>query len=429
MPVIVAFDNNYERCRYMEDLLAYLHIAPRALQPGVVFWSSIVLVVGGSLGELVFRVAGLPRILGYSAVGMVIAVVGQGAGEYYLGGVLRVIVDLALGLLLFELGSRVNLRWLRTNPGLLFTSLAEALLSFLAVFAALRFMGLSLNVALTCATLTMATSAAVIGRVASELHSAGQVTERMVILTAMNTLIAVLLHKLIISWLHLDTAGDWMLAITQPLYTFGGSILVAALLCGLVAWIARRLDLRDENSVLLLLGLIMLALTVARMFNLSTLLVPLLAGVLLRNTSNRPWVWSRHFGTAGGVLVLMLFVIVGASWSVHSLLVGGVAAMVLLLVRTAVKGLVITAGARWSGISLRQSLALTMALTPLSGTALVLLADLQISHPGFAPQVAPIIFSAIAIMELLGPIVVQWALRLSGELPASASSAKKGVRA
>ncbi len=408
----------------MDDLFAYLQIAPRALQPGVVFWSSIVLVAGGSLGELVFRKAGLPRIVGYSAVGMVIAIVGQGAGEYYLGGVVRVIVDLALGLLLFELGSRVSLRWLRANPGLLCTSLAEAIFSFLAVFASLRWLGLSLNVALTCATLTLATSAAVIGRVASELHSAGQVTERMVIMTALNTLIAVLLHKLIISWLHLDTAGDWMLAVTQPLYTFGGSVLVAALLCGLVAWIARRLDLRDENSVLLLLGLIMLALTVARMLKLSTLLVPLLAGVMLRNTSDRPWVWSRHFGTAGGVLVLMLFVIVGASWSVQSLVAGGLAATVLLLVRTVVKCMVITAGARWSGISLRQSLALTMALAPISGTALVLLADLQISHPAFATQVAPIVFSAIAIMELLGPIVVQWALRLSGELPASATPTK-----
>ena len=71
---------------------------------------------------------------------------------------------------------------------------------------------------------------------------------------------------------------------------------------------ARRLDLVDENAALLLLGLVVLALIGARLFNLSTLLVPLLAGVLLRNTTERPWVWPRHFGTAGGVLVLMMFV-------------------------------------------------------------------------------------------------------------------------
>ena len=412
----------------IDDLVAYAHIVPWPLQPDIIFWSAVLLILGGSLGELVFRKAGLPRIVGYSAVGMIIALIGHGGGDHYLSGVIRVIVDLALGLLLFELGSRVSLRWLRANPALLCTSLAEAFFSFVAVFAALRWLGLSLNVALACATLTLATSAAVIGRVSSELHSAGQVTERMVIMTALNTLIAVLLHKLVIAWLQVDTVGDWMLAITQPLYTFGGSFLLAALLCGLVSWIARRLDLRDENSVLLLLGLILLALTTARMLNLSTLLVPLLSGVLLRNTSHRPWVWPRHFGTAGGVLVLMLFVIVGASWSLPMLAVGGVAAIVLLLARVLVKGVVVVAGAHWSGISLRQSFALTLALTPISGTALVLLADLQISHPAFAVQVAPIVFSAIAIMELLGPIVVQWGLRMAGELPSRSVSNSKGVK-
>jgi Kef-type K+ transport system membrane component KefB len=401
----------------IDELVAYLQIAPWPLQPDVIFWSALMLVTGGSLGELVFRKAGLPRIVGYSAVGMVIAVIGHGSGDHYLNGAVRVIVDLALGLLLFELGSRVSLRWLRANPALLLTSVAESFFSFCAVFVALRCLDLSLNVALACATLTLATSAAVVGRVSSELHSAGQVTERMIIMTALNTLFAVLLHKLVIGWLHLDTAGDWMAAITQPLYTFGGSILVAALLWRLVAWIARRLDLRDENSVLLLLGLILLALTTARMLNLSTLLVPLLAGVLLRNTSQRPWVWPRHFGTAGGVLVLMLFVIVGASWSLPALAIGGATAVVLLLVRIVSKGAVVAAGAHWSGINVRQSLALSMALTPISGTALVLLADLQISHPAFATQVSPIVFSAIAIMELLGPIIVQWGLRIAGELP------------
>jgi len=152
------------------------------------------------------------------------------------------------------------------------------------------------------------------------------------------------------------------------------------------------------------------------MLNLSTLLVPLIAGVLLRNTSQRPWVWPRHFGTAGGVLVLMLFVIVGAAWSREALALGGIAALVLLLARGAAKALVVMGLARWSGLAMNQSVALTLALMPISGTALVLLADLQFSHPSFAPSVAPIVFSAIAIMELVGPIAVQWGLRFAGEV-------------
>jgi len=57
----------------------------------------------------------------------------------------------------------------------------------------------------------------------------------------------------------------------------------------------------------------------------------LLAGLLLRNTTQRPWVWPRHFGTAGGVLVLLLFVYLGALWSPGLLAAGGVAVQAALI--------------------------------------------------------------------------------------------------
>jgi hypothetical protein len=83
---------------------------------------------------------------------------------------------------------------------------------------------------------------------------------------------------------------------------------------------------------------------------------------------------------------------------------------------------VVLALANWSGISQRQGVALSLALTPMGGSALVLLTDLQLSHPAFAPQVAPIMLSAIAFSELLGPLAVQWGLRLAGEQHPPAAS-------
>lgn len=399
----------------LAEFAGYLQIVPWPPAPDALFWSALVLVVGALLGEVVQRGLGLPRIVGYSIAGMAIALAGYGLGDGRLSGNLRVIVDLALALLLFELGSRLNLRWLRINPALLWTSAAEALLSFAAIFAALRWFGMATNLALACATITVAASGAVVGRIAAELRAEGQVTERMIALTVLNTLFAVLAHKLVIGWLHLDSAGDWVQAISQPLYAFGGSVLLAWLLARLVAWIARRLDLRNENSVLMLLGMIVLALTAAHALNLSTLLVPLLAGVVLRNSTQRPWVWPRHFGTAGGVLVLMLFVIVGSAWSVEAVSIGAAAALLLLVARLAAKAVAVVALARWSGIELRQGLALALTLTPVSGTALVLFADLHMTHPALAVLAAPVVLTAIAAMELAGPLAVQWGLRLANE--------------
>ena len=404
-----------------DQLAAVLQIQPWPPRPDALFWSALTLVVGGLLGEGVQRAFGLPRIVGYSLAGLALAFSGHGLADGRLPGSLRVIVDLALGLLLFELGSRLRLRWLRLNPALLWTSGAEVVLSFATVAVALIGVGLETPVALAGASLVVAASGSVVGRVAGELKADGQVTERMIMLTVLNTLFAVLVHRLLIGGLHVDRSGDWLRAVLQPLYVFAGSVLVAALLARLVAWIARRLDLRNENSVLLLLGMILLALSLARWFNLSTLLVPLLAGVVLRNSTERPWVWPRHFGTAGGVLVLMLFVVTGSAWSLQALALGAAAALLLLAGRIAAKALAVVTLARWSGLEARQGLALALSLAPISGTTLVLFADLQAAQPEVAATLAPAILSAIAVMELLGPRAVQWSLRLAGEVPAGAT--------
>ncbi|OWQ85542.1 sodium:proton exchanger [Roseateles terrae] len=400
----------------MNDLANFLQFTTWPPRLDWLFWASLTMVAAGLLGELVNRRLGLPRVVGYSVVGMLLAALGHGIfAKGAMDPRLRLVVDLALALLLFEMGSRVHLRWLRNNKALLWSSAAEAFVSFGVVGYGLILLNVPPLMALSCAVLTMASSAAVIGRVGSELKAAGQVSERMAALAALNTIYGVLAHKLMMGWLQLDQRGDWLEAIAQPLYAFIGSIIVAIILARLTAWLMRRLDLRNENSVLMLLGLVLVALSVARVFNLSTLLVPLLAGMVLRNTTERPWVWPRHFGTAGGVLVLMFFVVVGSAWTLQALATGAVLALALLLLRLLGKTLALVGLARVSGIDARQGIALAVCLSPLSGTTLVLYSEVQMRHPDIAAVLAPVILSTIALMELVGPIAVQWALRLAGE--------------
>jgi Kef-type K+ transport system membrane component KefB len=399
----------------MNELAKFLHITPWPLAADWLLWVSLTLIGGALLGEAVFRWLGLPRIAGYSAAGMAAGAAGLGLGGGELHGATRLVVDLGLALLLFELGSRVSIRWLRANPALLWTSALESIVSFAAIFAVLLFLDFDRNFALACAALTTATSGAVIARVSAELKSAGQVTERMIVFSALNTIYAVLALKVITGWVHMDLRSDWIAGISQPLYTLAGSVLLAALLYRAVAWVMRRLDMSDENTVLLLLGLLLLALAAARTLGLSTLLAPLLAGVMLRNATERPCIWPRHFGTAGGVLVLMLFVVAGSYWSVAAIATGAFAALAVLAARWIGKVLVLIAMARVSAIEERQGFALALALAPMSATTLVLLLDLQSSHPDLAVRLSPVVLSAVAAMAIIGPITVQWALRITGE--------------
>ncbi|XHS77830.1 cation:proton antiporter [Burkholderiaceae bacterium UC74_6] len=384
--------------------------------PDLMFWVALTLVAAALLGELVWRVAALPRVLGYGAMGVVLSAFGTklGASVGELGGTYRLLVDLALAVLLFELGSRVSLTWLRANLMLLLTSMLESGLTLLGLYLLLRYFGFEADAALAGAVVMGVSAGALLGRVAQETRAVGQVTERMLVLAALNTLYGVLLLDLLIGSLHVGR-GDWVRGLARPIYVFAASGIAAALLARAVAWVLRRFELREENPALLVLGLLLLGLSVSRMFALSTLLVPLLAGVLLRNGSPRPCVWPRHFGTAGGVLVLLLFVVVGASWSTRALVSVGIIAAAILLLRLLIKGTVLVVMARVAHSSFRQGAALALTMAPVSATMLVLLADLRLSLPDLAMQIAPLVTASISLMALIGPLLIWAGLALAKE--------------
>jgi Kef-type K+ transport system membrane component KefB len=383
-----------------------------------------VLLAGALAGEFIAATTRLPRVVGYTLAGFLAAAFGHGV-TLPLSGAAQTVTDLALGLLLFEIGSRVNLRWLRRNPGLLATSLAEALLSAAAVALVLRLFDVGWPTALACALLAMPAPAAMSGRVALEMGAEGQVTQRAQLLTALNTGYAIVALTLMRTWWAADDGGSLPQALGGLAISLLTTLGVAALLAGAVYLAARRLDLRNESAALLLFGLVAFAIVAARSIGVSTLLMPLLAGLLLRNTCARPWVWPRHFGTSGGALVLMLFVIVGSAWSPSLLVAGGFAALALLAARWLGKAVAIVALAPWAGASWRQGLALSVTMMPLSGTALVMLSELMRAEAQLAAGAVPIILAGIAVLELAGPVAVQLALRLAGELPPAPTPRKE----
>lgn len=403
----------------MSDNLFSWITSPWSLRPDTLMGATLLLIAAALLGEVVWRWLRWPRLMGYCAVGAVLALSGKGLDAWWPGSAMRLAVDVALALLLFEAGARVNLRWLRRNPLLLATSLTEALLSAVFVYIVARWMGAQSTVAMALATVTMSVSPGVILRVVSETGAAGQVTERLMTLSALNTLYALIASRLLHGWLQVDTAPEVWSEFARALFAFCGSLVLGVLLGAAVSLIARRLDLRNENSTMLLLGFVLLALVIAKTLNLSTLLVPLLAGIWLRNSSERPWVWPRHFGTAGGVLVLVLFVAVGSLWSPQLMIAGGTMALAVLLARFCAKTLAVVAFARHSGSSLKQAVALSVALLPLSGTAWVMALEFLAVPGTFAGELLPTLLATIAAVELLGPLASLYALRFSHELDAA----------
>ena len=398
----------------MVDAFWSLITTPWALQPDTLLGATLLALLAALLGELVWRWLRWPRMLGYVVVGTALALAGSGASGHE--PALRLAIDGALALLLFEAGARLNLRWLARNPWLLASSVAEAALAGIAVWMVLRSFGFGPDVAVPLAIIASAVSPAVLLRVTGELHAAGQVTERLLALAALNTLYAVLSMKLFSAGLLLSDPGTWLNALSPVLFSFFGSILVGAALGEGLALIGRRLDLREENAMVLLLAAVLLALVVAKTLQLSALLVPLMAGIWLRNRSERPWVWPRHFGSAGAVLVLVMFVAVSSSWRLDALGASIGIAAALVLTRAAAKSLAVLALARPSGLGIGQAMCLGVALLPMSGTAWVLGLDFAARHMAAGAQLMPVLLAALALLELAAPLLVMACLRVAGEI-------------
>lgn len=394
---------------------------PLSIDPLAV--SALAFVAAAVGGELVFRYLRLPRITGYSLAGLLFgpSLLGWiGAGQ--IAG-WRLLVDLSLSLLLFELGVRVNLRWFRHNPMILASSIAEAALAFGAVFMVIRWLDYSLDVALVVATVSVTTSPAVVMRTASELRARGQVCDRLLVMTALNVIYAVLLASLVLAYIHRSYGGDWWLVLLHPLYQMGGSLAVAFLLAKSFVFLRSRFDPAQEYAALVVFALLLLAMALLHALQLPGLLAPLLAGVLVKHTDPRPHLWSPHFGSLGGVLVILLFVATGAALTLEQLFAGGAVGLALIVARSAGKLAGVMAFGGWSGMTLRQSLALGLALCPLSGVAFVLTADIGKLYPALGLELGGIVLSMVAVLELLGPIVVQQSLVRAGEVERKANGA------
>lgn len=398
----------------MTEGLWSLITAPWALRPDTLLGTTLLAVAAALVGEALWRLLRWPRLMGYVGVGSLFALAGTGVAGTETA--LRLAVDMALALLLFESGARLNLRWLVRNPWLLATSVAEAVLAALAVYAVARHLGVDPRAAAALGVIAITVSPAVVQRVVGEAAAAGQVTERLMALSALNTLYAILGMQLLSAGLRFSDPATWAEAIAPTAFAFFGSILLGALLGSVVALIARRFDLRNENSAVLLFGCVMLALVVAKTLQLSTLLVPLLAGLWLRNRNDRPWLWPRHFGTVGGVLVLVLFVAVASAWSPQVMAAAGGVALAVLAARFVAKGVAVFAFARPSGLAWRQAACMAVALLPLSSTAWVLALDFRQLHPGPGGEMVPLVLAAIGFTELLGPLAVLYALRWAREV-------------
>lgn len=395
-------------------LAAWTSPLPATPGPLTLEWA-LLLAAAAFAGHLVQRWLGLPKLIGYAVLGALAGLAGYAGTAWPLSGIGLYLLELGIAMVLFEAGARLPLRWLRHNPMVLVQSLAEALLTFAAVLAALRGLGMALPAARALAVVAVASSPAVLMRVAHDLRASGPVTDRATALATLNTLYALTLGT---AMLHTIDRGDVpvLASLAGSGAVLGLSALVALALAAALLGALRLMSPTSQDTGIVILALIGAGTAIAAPLGGSAPLAALLAGLMLKQLNPRPWVWPRQLGTAGSVLSMLMFVLVSsmaaqADWGGAL----GWATLALIGARLAAKVASVALTGPASALSLRQSLWTGLALMPMSAVALLLTSQFVVAAPTIGARVAAIALPAILLSELLGAVLVHTVLVRGGE--------------
>lgn len=386
---------------------------------------ALIVIVAVMAGDAVRRYTRLPRSCGHMLVGAIASPLALRLIERTDLDAWKPLLDLAVGVLVFELGSRIRLRWLVDNPWLAAQSVAEALLAGLAVMATLSWLGAPGVSAALAGAVAMSTSPVITMAVLHERQTRGQVTERLLMMTALNSVLAVLVIKVWHVFASADGSigSDWLVALTNMVYVICGSFLLGAVLAMLLKLLSR--PSRDGgSSAVLQLALLVIAALLAVQLTLSPLLALLIGGTIARVRLGHRLIVAPQLGTAGAALTVLLFVSIGLLATVDGFARVWPWVVAIVLARAFGKGLAVAAFTRVSGLGWRQSAALVLALMPMSQTALLLSTSTygwSTDAPGVDAGIWQALLIATTLLQLVGPILTQLGLvRVAGEAPQQA---------
>lgn len=392
------------------NLLDFLRQADPVL--GLALLGAVAVVAG----SLLHRHAGVPRAMGWMLVGALASPALLGLLERTDLDPWKPLLDLAVAALLFELGSRLRPRWLLDNPWLAASCVLEGLFAAVAVAAALHGLGAPLPSAAMAGAVAASTSPLITLTSVHELRPRGQVAERLLTMSAVNSLLAMLAVKLWPLWPALvpgGNGGDVLVLAAQAAQVVFGSFLLGVA----AAWLLDRASALsgDEATMpVLQIAVVVLAALLSVAWNLSPLMTLLVAGMVARQRMQHRLTVQPQLGSAGAALTVLLFVCLGLLSSTDQWRELWPWVLALVGARALGKGLAVALLARPSGLGWRQALALSVALQPMGGLALLLAAPsfaAGAALPGADTQVLQALLVATTLMQITGPLWARWGLK------------------
>ncbi|AKZ62478.1 sodium:proton antiporter [Herbaspirillum hiltneri N3] len=373
------------------------------------------LLFGLIAGHIVSKSPWVPRITGYLIVGFILG----GGGLNWLSGdvlsVTNIFADIAVALVVYQLGRYVDIGWLRREKWLLATVVTSAVLCFTFVSVALLWFGTSNVLALLGGVWAIATAPAVVLVVLRDLKAEGQVTRRLATMTALNNFVAILAAYALLPVIAHESGTPVLTLVEHTAYSLIGSLLLAYLTYWLMMPLARLLGRQGSRQFVLVISVIALAIGVAHALHLPVMLTMLIFAIMSKNLDRQYDLMELEFGVANELFVVMLFVTVGASMRLADLSMVGLSVLILIAARFVAMGCGVFLFARFARMNWKQAGLLTLGTLPMTEAGLGLMQTISSLYPHTTSDVVPLLAGCLIVLELFGPVATQFALIKSGE--------------
>lgn len=377
----------------------------------------IAALIAGHLAQLI-RV---PEVTGYLLVGVAIGPASLDLISHENVATLGFLSDVALGLILFNIGSifeASNFR--KLGRGVVRVTLWEATAAFVLVGIFLLMSGVPTAIALLLAVVAMETAPATTLMVLNEYDARGPMTDRLLALVALNNMYVLAMFGVVTALLTMadGSAHGWLVTAYRAthglLWTTFGSVAIGALL-GLAMdfWAARAKE--SGEAMILSIGAVLVAVGASRWLGLSPLFATLALGATVANASQHGDRLLRALGRADPPLYAAFFVLAGAELVPSAVLDLGLAGLAYTVARAVGKIGGARLGLRGQDVPPLVRQQLGYCLVSSSSLAVGLTIQIRSAFPEYAATVTGIVLAAVVIFEVIGPLLTRRALFLTGE--------------
>lgn len=312
----------------MDSLIADLIAFRDLVSHHGLFSTGLLLVLGYFLGKLAHK-AKLPEITGYIVAGLILGDAVLGVVHHEMGESLKIVTDVALGLIALTIGGEFSLAKLkRMGNEVVILTVTQIVITFTAVSLALWLFKLALPYALLLGAIATATAPAATVAIVQSLRAHGPFVDRLYGLVALDDAGAVMIFGIVFAVasgvLVSSGAAVEPSAVASGGHAVGGAGLlifgavkeiVLSVAIGVVAGFVIHLLVRKRHHsgeiMIITLGWIFLLTAISIVFHLSPLLSNMAAGTALINLSPRnhrtfrilepltPPIYALFFATAG----------------------------------------------------------------------------------------------------------------------------------